>query len=146
MRVRIHRLDPSLPLPRYQTAGSVAFDVHARTDCVVEPKGLALIPTGLVVEVPHGYCLLLAARSSSPGKLGLHVPHGMGLIDQDFCGPDNELLVQYYNPGEAPVRVERGARIAQAMLVPVAIAEFEEVPAEGLTPASRGSFGSTGHT
>lgn len=146
MRVRVHRLDPELPLPRYQTPGSVAFDVYARTGATVAPGALALIPTGLVVEVPAGHCLILAARSSSPSKLGLHVPHGVGLIDQDYCGPSDELLVQYYNPGGAPVQIDRGARIAQAMIVPIAIAEFEEVAASVLAPASRSGFGSTGHT
>ncbi len=140
--VRLRRLDPSVPLPEYQTPGAVAFDIAARTNMTVAPEALALIPTGLIVEVPQGYTLLLCARSSTPGKLGLHIPHGVGVIDQDYHGPDDELLIQYYNHGTEPVTITAGQRIAQGMFVPVAIATFEET--DHLSFVSRGGFGNTG--
>lgn len=140
--VRIRRLDNSVPLPEYQTPGSVAFDLHAQSDQEIKPCSLGYIPTGLIIEVPKGHTLLLASRSSGPKKMGLHIPHGIGIIDQDYHGPSDELIVQAYNPGNEVVKVLKNDRIAQGMIVPIAIAEFEEV--DKLADDSRGSFGSTG--
>jgi len=135
------RIDKSLPMPEYKTPGAVAFDIYAREQTEIPPTALGYIPTNLIVRIPEGYCLLLASRSSTPKK-GLLVPHGMGLIDQDHCGPQDEMLVQVYNFTQAAVVVERGERIAQAMLVPIEKPELVEmaVAAEN----SRGHFGSTG--
>jgi dUTP pyrophosphatase len=86
--------------------------------------------------------LLVTARSSTPRRKGLLVPHGVGVIDQDYCGPDDEVRAQVLNYTARPVLVERGDRIAQAILVHIARAEFIE--ADALLPESRGGFGSTG--
>ena len=140
MRLAVTRIDPTLPLPAYATPGSCAFDVYARVETVIAPHALALIPANLIVGVPPGHVLMLCSRSSTPKK-GLLTPHGFGVIDQDFCGPENELKVQVLNYTDAPVTVARGERIAQAMVVPCPTLELEEVAATG---ASRGDFGSTG--
>ncbi|HZL92838.1 MAG TPA: deoxyuridine 5'-triphosphate nucleotidohydrolase, partial [Vicinamibacterales bacterium] len=66
MLIRIHRLDPSVPLPVYGTAGSAGFDLAASADMTIEPGQVALVPTGLVVEVPAGHFLGVFARSSTP--------------------------------------------------------------------------------
>ena len=142
LRVRYRRLSPDVPVPQYQTAGSVAFDLSAAADATVAPGSVALLRTGLIVEVPEGYALLLASRSSGPTKLGLHTPHGFGVIDQDYHGPADELLVQVFNPGTAPVTIATGTRIAQALIVPILRATLEE--ADALADTSRGGFGSTG--
>lgn len=141
LHVRIARLDHALPLPVYETAGSVGFDLLARLDTTVEPGAIGRIPANVVVETPPGYMLLVAARSSTPGKKGLSVPHGIGVIDQDYCGPDDEILVQVYNFTDHPVTVARGERIAQGVFVRVDRASWEEIPASAR--ASRGGFGST---
>jgi len=143
MELRLTRIDPSLPLPAYATAGSVAFDVYARQETVVPPHGLGLVPTNLVVQVPAGHALLLCSRSSTPKKKGLSTPHGFGIIDQDFCGPADEMLVQVYNFTDAPVIIARGERFAQAMVVPIGRCELVETAIA--TAESRGGFGSTGH-
>ena len=100
------------------------------------------IPANLIVRVPDGHALILASRSSTPLKKGLSTPHGIGVIDCDYCGPEDELRVQVYNFTEAPVTVARGERVAQALIVPTAHCELVETE----TPAakSRGGFGSTG--
>ena len=98
--VRIVRLDPDLPLPQSETHGAVGCDLLVRTDTLVPAGGIALIPTGLIVEVPEGYALIVASRSSTPRKKGLTQPHGIGVIDQDYCGPDDELQIQVQNFGE----------------------------------------------
>jgi dUTP pyrophosphatase len=144
MRLDVTRLDKDLPLPEYQTPGACAFDVLAREETVIAPKSLGLIPTGLVVCVPAGHTLLLASRSGTPKKKGLLIPHGIGIIDQDYCGPEDELKVQVWNFTDAPVTVARGERIAQAMLVPIVRAAITEVEASMDAAKSRGGFGSTG--
>ena len=143
MKIKIKRLDSTLPLPEYQTSGSVAFDLYARTDATIEPKSIELIPTNLIVETPPGYMLMLAARSSLPLKKGLILPNGVGIIDQDYCGPEDELKLQVYNITGDKVSVAKGERIGQAMLVQIGqVIEFEE--AENIRSESRGGFGSTG--
>ena len=71
MNVRIRRLRPDIPLPRYESDHAAAFDFTAADDVVVEPGTVALVPTGLVVEVPAGMFLGIFARSSTPLKRGL---------------------------------------------------------------------------
>ena len=142
MILSITRIDKSLPLPQYETPGAVAFDVHARQTVTIAARSIALIPTNLIVQIPNGYALLLASRSSTPKKKGLTIPHGIGIIDQDYCGPKDELQAQVFNNGNELVTVERGERIAQAMIVP--IARVELVERELTTTHSRGGFGSTG--
>ena len=85
---------------------------------------------------------LIAARSSTPRKKGLFVPHGVGIIDQDYCGPEDEVKVQVWNPTDREIVVERGERIAQAILVRIEKANWHESATTQAT--TRGGFGSTG--
>ncbi len=140
MKVKIRRIDKELPLPKYETAGAVAFDLLAREETVFEPKSVNRIPSNIVVHIPKGFMLLIKDRSSTAKKKGL-LPTA-GVIDQDFCGDNDEILVQFYNPGDQSVTVERGERVAQAFFVPVEIVEWEEV--ESMGNKDRGSFGTTG--
>ena len=73
MNVRIKRIDIKLPLPAYETEGAVGFDLLAREDTTIEPKQIGLVPNNIVVDVPAGYMLMLASRSSTPKKKGLMV-------------------------------------------------------------------------
>src|ERR1051325_828434 len=88
--VRIRRLHPAVPLPAYQTPGAAGFDLAASADVDIAPGAIALVPTGLVIQVPPGHCLGIFARSSTPLKKGLMVANGVGVIDQDYCGPEDE--------------------------------------------------------
>jgi dUTP diphosphatase len=142
LRVRIRRLDPSLPAPAYASPGSVGFDLYCREDTVVEPGQIGLIPTGVAVATPPGYMLLITARSSTPRRKGLSVPHGVGIIDQDYCGDGDEILCQVFNFTQQPATVNRGERIAQGVFVRVDRATWDEV--EAMAAPTRGGFGSTG--
>ena len=141
--VRIQRLDPSLPLPRYETAGAAGFDLAASQDTVVPPGAIALVPTGLVVEAPPGHFLGVFARSSTPLKRGLMVANGVGVIDGDYCGPKDEIKIQVLNFTASPVTVSRGDRIAQGLFLPVVRVEWRESD-DPLRSGSRGGFGATG--
>jgi dUTP pyrophosphatase len=143
LAVRIRRLDPSVPLPDYQTTGAAGFDLAASADVEVPAGRVALVPTGLVIEVPAGHWLGIFARSSTPLKRGLMVANGVGVIDPDYCGPADEIKIQVLNFTGELVQVKRGDRIAQGLLIPVVRAEWDEVQGD-LRDVSRGGFGATG--
>lgn len=143
MRVNIKRIDPTLPMPEYQTPGAAAFDIYSREDIKILPKALVRIPSNLIVETPKDFYLMITLRSGTPKKkLGLVVPHGVGIIDSDFRGPEDEVLVQVLNTGDQSLTVERGERFAQGTFVRIGLADFREQRALG--NKNRGGFGSTG--
>ncbi len=141
MQVTIKRIDKTLPLPEYHTVGAVAFDILARETTVVDPQSIGRVPGNVVVKVPAGYMLLVKDRSSTARKKGLLCT--VGFIDQDYCGDNDELLLQYYNFTQLPVTIERGERLAQAAFVAIEKAEWQEVDSMG--GSDRGGFGSTGN-
>ena len=141
LNVAIKRVDTTLPLPTYATVGSVGFDLVCREETEVAPRSLALVPGNLIVQTPPGYMLLLTMRSSTARRKGLLIPNGVGVIDQDYCGEGDELLISVYNFRDEPVTVLRGERIAQGIFVPIARVAWTEVAEVG---RGRGGFGSTG--
>lgn len=143
MKIKIKIIDKSLPLPQYQTEGSVAFDLYARETITITPFTPTIIPANVVIEVPKGYFLMIASRSSTPLKKRLMVANGIGVIDQDYHGDKDEIGVQVLNFSQEDVTIERGERIAQALLVQIAkVVDFDVV--ESIKSESRGGFGSTG--
>ncbi len=141
LQVTIKRVDADLPLPTYATEGSVGFDLLCREDTEIAPRTIELIPGNVIVRIPEGYMLLLTLRSSTPRRKGLLIPNGVGIIDQDYCGEGDELMVQVFNFREEAVTVKRGERIAQGIFVPVLRVSWNEVDEMG---KGRGGFGSTG--
>jgi dUTP pyrophosphatase len=139
--ITVKRIDKNLPLPTYATAGAVGFDLLCREDTEVAPRKQGLIPGNVIVRIPPGYMLLLTLRSSTPRRKGLLIPHGVGIIDQDYCGEGDELMVQVYNFRDEVVTIKRGERIAQGMFVPIIRVNWQEVEDMG---RGRGGFGSTG--
>lgn len=143
MRVPVVRLDPSVPVPKYETPGAAGFDLASSADVTIAAGEVALVPTGLVIAVPPGHFLGVFARSSTPLKRGLMVANGVGVVDSDYCGPKDEIKIQVLNFTAAPVTVKKGDRIAQGVILPFVRVEFEEATeASGKT---RGGFGSTGN-
>lgn len=141
LQVPIKRIDKTLPLPTFATAGSVGFDLFCREDTEIAPRSIELIPANVIVKIPEGYMLLLTLRSSTPRRKKLLIPNGVGIIDQDYCGEGDELKVQVLNFSEEAVMVNRGERIAQGIFVPIARVAWSEVDEVG---QGRGGFGSTG--
>ncbi len=139
--VGLHQLRPDVSHPAYQSSGAAALDLAAAADVTVPPHGLVAVPTGLVFAVPTGHFLAIVARSSLP-KRGLMVANGLGVLDSDYRGPDDEARVLLLNYTDAPVQVAAGERIAQAFVVQVPRVRFE--PFTPQAGASRGGFGSTG--
>ncbi|HEY6432257.1 MAG TPA: dUTP diphosphatase [Acetobacteraceae bacterium] len=132
-----------LTLPSYATAGAAGMDLVAAVDApvTIAPLGRALVPTGLAVALPPGYELQIRPRSGLALRHGIVLPNSPGTIDEDYRG---EIQVILLNAGDAPFVVERGTRIAQAVLAPVTRARWHEVAELDDTARAQGGFGSTG--
>lgn len=142
MRLKITRLDSTIALPAYGTDEAAGFDLAAAEDVTIPPRQIALVRTGLVIEVPTGHCLAILARSSTPLKRGLMVANGVGVIDPDYSGPEDEIKIQLLNFTETPVTVTRGDRLAQGIVLPAPRVTWHEVPR--IRDTTRGGFGATG--
>jgi len=143
--VQVRRLahNQDLPLPVYATDGAAGMDLLA---AVAEPVTIApgqrvLIPTGLAIALPPGYELQIRPRSGLALRHGIVLPNSPGTIDEDYRG---EIQVIVLNTGGDPFLVERGTRIAQAVLAPVVRAAWNEVTDLDVTTRNEGGFGSTG--
>ena len=108
----------------------------------VPPGGVVLVRTGLVIEVPSGHFLGIFARSSTPLKRGLMVANGVGVLDPDYCGPNDEVMIQVLNFSTAVVAIKRGDRLAQGIVLPAPRVTWNEV--KDVRDTTRGGFGSTG--
>ena len=141
VQVLAHGAD--LPLPAYATPGAAGMDLLAAVAAPVTlaPGERALIPTGLAIALPPGYELQIRPRSGLALRHGIVLPNSPGTIDEDYRG---ELQVILLNAGTAPFTVERGMRIAQAVLAPVVRARWQPVAALDDTARGTGGFGSTG--
>jgi dUTP pyrophosphatase len=142
MRLKIRRLDSTVSLPAYGTGESAGFDLAAAHDLTIAPRQIALVRTGLVIEVPSGYFLGIFARSSTPLKRGLMVANGVGVIDPDYSGPNDEVMIQVLNITDREIRIARGDRLAQGIVLPAPRVTWDEV--SEIRELTRGGFGATG--
>jgi dUTP pyrophosphatase len=145
MDIRIKRIDKELPLPKHQTEKAAAFDLYVRETTVIPARGINYVPLNNVIAIPDGHFLLLAARSSLH-KRGLMPANGIGIIDPDFAGDNDELKAVLYNFTDAAVTVEKGDRLMQGAFIKVlnkldkwGWQEMEKMPEK-----DRGAFGTTG--
>lgn len=129
-------------LPSYATKGASGADVraHLESPYTIAPGQVAVIPTGLKLEIPQGYEIQVRSRSGLAAKFGVATLNSPGTIDWDYKG---ELKVILINHGSEPFVVEPGMRIAQLVIAPVLQASFES--ATELSQSARGS-GGFGHT
>jgi dUTP pyrophosphatase len=119
------------------------LDLRAAVDepLAIDGGGRALIPTGLRIEIPAGYEGQVRTRSGLAVSRGVAVLNSPGTIDADYRGEVKVILI---NLGDEPVAIERGDRIAQLVIAPVARVTIEEVGGVGETTRGGGGFGSTG--
>lgn len=132
-----------LPLPAYATAGSAGMDLVAAIEApeTLPPGARALVPTGIAIALPAGYEAQVRPRSGLALKHGITVLNSPGTIDSDYRGEIKVILV---NLGAESVVIERGTRIAQLVLAPVALAEWAVRASLEATEREAGGFGSTG--
>jgi dUTP pyrophosphatase len=144
IELRIRMLDETLPVPRYQHPGDAGLDLPSRIECVLEPGERAMVPTGVAVAIPEGYCGFVMIRSGLAARHGIACVNSPGLIDSGYRG---ELTVIMLNTDKRePFQIKRGDRIAQ--LVIQRVEEAIAVQVAELDQSSRGSggFGSTGRS
>ena len=131
-----------LDLPAYATPGAAGMDLLAAVaePVTIAPGARALIPTGLRVALPAGHELQIRPRSGLALKNGILLANSPGTIDEDYRG---EIGIIVLNAGDVPFTVERGMRIAQAVLAPVTRAAWAEAETLPETARGAGGFGST---
>ena len=143
--IRVVRLPHAadLPLPAYATDGAAGMDVVAALTepLPLAPRARAAVPTGLCLAIPDGYEVQVRPRSGLALNWGVTVANAPGTIDSDYRG---ELKVILVNLGSEEFEIERGMRIAQLVVAPVARAAFDEAGSLDDTVRGAGGFGSTG--
>ena len=140
--VRINVIREGVEAPQYGTALSAGFDLAPAHDVHLLPGESDVYPTGLIIQAPPSHMLMVAPRSSTWRKWGVSLGNTIGIVDEDFCGPEDELCLYLHNPGREPVEIPRGVRLAQGIFVPVTHATFNVV--DGAIAETRGGWGSTG--
>ena len=134
-----------LPLPAYQSAGAAGLDLIAAVDAAapvtLQAGQRALIPTGLILELPAGFEAQVRPRSGLALKHGITVLNSPGTVDNDYRGEVKVLLI---NLADAPFTVTRGERIAQLVVARCERATLVEATAASATRRGAGGFGSTG--
>ncbi|MGH2759265.1 MAG: dUTP diphosphatase [Actinomycetota bacterium] len=142
-RLEVKRLDDGLPLPAYQHTDDAGLDLHAASSIELAPGERGVIGTGIAVAIPEGYVGLTAPRSGLAARVGLSTVNAPGVIDSGYRGEIKLILVNLDTKDR--IEIERGDRIAQLLLVPVARAQVVEsrtLPASDRGDAGLGSTGS----
>jgi dUTP pyrophosphatase len=142
--VRLPHAD-GLDLPAYETAGAAGMDLKAALGdgetMTLEPGKRALVPTGFVFEIPHGFEAQIRPRSGLAFKHGITCLNTPGTIDSDYRGEVKVLLI---NLGDEDFEITRGMRIAQMVVAPVTQVQVIETRQASDTRRGTGGFGSTG--
>lgn len=140
--VKIKKLNDAATVPTYGSPYSAGADLYSAMDEVtIDPHTTKLIKTGLALELPVGFAGLIYARSGLATKRGLAPANKVGVIDCDYRG---EVMVALHNHTDIPQSVAQGERIAQLVITPYVVAEFEEAEELSETVRGEGGFGSTG--
>ena len=141
MTVKVLRTDPEAQLPAYAHPGDAGMDVRSIENVTLAPGARALVRTGLVLELPPDAEAQVRPRSGLALKHGVTVLNTPGTIDAGYRGEVGVILI---NLGAETFVVEKGMKIAQLVVAPVAQAEIVEVSAVDATDRGVGGFGSTG--
>lgn len=123
------------------TAGSAGLDLYARESSAIGPGGRVLVPCGIRAAIPQGYCGMVCSRSGMALRWGVVVLNAPGIIDSDYRGEIGAIL---QNAGAEVFHVKPGDRVAQLLIVPIAMMEIGIVEGLDSTDRGTGGFGSTG--
>ena len=139
MKVKIKKLNAEAKLPAYAHEGDVGLDLFSLENYELNPGERKIFFLGFAMEFPTGYAAIVKDKGSLPKNGGIHTMGGV--YDAGYRGEYNVNLI---NLGQEPYKISKGDKIAQLIIMPVTIAELEEV--DKLSDSDRGSgrFGSTG--
>ena len=144
MNVRIKKLSEKAIVPTYGTPYAAGADLYACIDepITLAPGQLAVVPTGIAIELPDNTCAaFLYARSGLGVKHGICLSNGVGVIDSDYRG---EVCAGLCNVSDKPYVIEPDERVAQMVIAPVLTPDIVEVDELSDTQRGAGGFGSTG--
>jgi len=144
MELKIRKLREGAKIPRRATSGSAGMDLYACIDepITLAPGQLAVVPTGIAIELPDNTCAaFLYARSGLGVKHGICLSNGVGVIDSDYRG---EVCAGLCNVSDKPYVIEPDERVAQIVIAPVLTPDIIEVDELSDTQRGAGGFGSTG--
>jgi dUTP pyrophosphatase len=141
--IAVKKLDERAVLPTYGSEFAAGADLYAvvEGEVVFQPGETKFVRTGLAMEIPEGYAGLIYARSGLACKRGLAPANKVGVIDCDYRG---EVMVAIHNHTDIPQSISAGERIAQLVITPYIVADFEETDELSQTVRGEGGFGSTG--
>lgn len=142
MKITLKQFDPSLPLPAYKTEGAAAFDLYARIEVIIPAHQVGYVPLNIALQMSDEYWAQVSARSSLH-KRGLLLANGIGIGDSDYRGNEDEYVAALLNFTDQSVKIERGERVVQMMILQRERVEFEVVDTFA-TSQNRGGFGTTG--
>ncbi len=143
LKVLDKRIGKEFPLPRYATDGSAGIDLIACLDehLHIAPGESHLVPSGIALHIDDTHlAAMILPRSGLGHKHGIVLGNLVGLIDSDYQG---QIFISVWNRGQTSFTIEPGDRIAQMIIVPIALANFKIV--DEFTPSARGA-GGFGHT
>ena len=141
--MKVFQIDKDLPQPKYATSGSVGLDTYVRESILIQSKSYGLIPLNLIIQVPEGTFIGVLPRSSTFKRTGLILANSIGVIDRDYCGPEDEIMALVYNTSDKIVGIDKGERLFQLIIFNCETPEIEIVE-EYIKDNSRGGYGSTG--
>ncbi len=132
----------SNPLPEYATKGSAGMDLRANLDSpiTIYPQEIAMIPTGIFIELPEGYEAQIRPRSGLALR-GITLPNSPATIDSDYRG---EIKIIIMNLGKEPFTINNGDRIAQMVVTKYEKVIWQETELISETERLNKGFGSTG--
>lgn len=141
IHVKVKLLTQTAKVPEYQSSEAGCFDIFSDDGVIVPPKSSGKVRTGIAVEIPEDHVLLLFSRSGHGDRYRVRLQNSVGVIDADYRG---EIMVMIANDAPLTFYIERGARIAQGLVVPRPRVAFSAVDDLSRTARGVGGFGSTG--
>jgi dUTP pyrophosphatase len=142
MQLPVAKLKPEAILPTRAHEGDAGLDLYAAEEAHMGPGERWGVGTGIAVEIPPGHAGLVLPRSGLAREHGITLVNSPGLIDSGYRGEVRVLLLNT-DPAET-VKIEVGARIAQLVLTPIALAEPAETTTLTESARGEGGFGSSG--
>jgi len=141
LKLKVKRIRKDVTLPEYKTEGASGFDLSSSINFLLKAGEFAVIPTGLIIEVPPGYEAQVRSRSGLAANNGIGVLNSPGTIDSDYRG---EIKIVLFNFSDRDFNIRKGDRIAQ--MVVSKIERVKIIQVEDISGSERGTqgFGSTG--
>lgn len=163
--LNVYKENENAVLPKFGTSGSACFDISICLEDIepiraydkyndpqaiyvdnqqfmLYPSCRAIVPTGLIFDIPWAHVLKIYIRSSAAARKGLTLANNVGIIDSDYVDP---LFVILQNNTEAPIHLQHEDRVAQGLLEPVLGYFIDTVDQRPQQKTERnGGIGSTG--